>query len=164
MSHQGAGRTGHAKTSAGTVWDRQASGYHRFFGQFTIPVARLLLDAARVTAEHRPRRRRWPRVCRAVRPGPRRTCRRRPVGGHARLRPPRGLLPLMRAGAGTLPVADGAFTAVVAGFCLPHMADPAAGTAELARALAPGGWLAVAPGTIRPGRATPGCWPTPSPT
>ncbi|HEY5985085.1 MAG TPA: hypothetical protein VIV12_01695 [Streptosporangiaceae bacterium] len=26
--------------------------------------------------QHRPRRRRWPRVCRAVRPGPRRTCQR----------------------------------------------------------------------------------------
>jgi len=32
------------------VWNRQASGYHRFFSQFTIPVAHPLLDAARVTA------------------------------------------------------------------------------------------------------------------
>ena len=59
----------------------------------------------------------------------------------ARLADP--LLSLVRADAGTLPVAGGAFTAVVAGFFLPHLADPAAGTAELARALAPGGWLAV---------------------
>src|SRR5207245_10486509 len=61
----------------------------------------------------------------------------------ARARHADPVLPLMRADAGTLPVAGGAFTAVVAGFCLPHMADPAAGTAELARALAPGGWLAI---------------------
>ena len=32
------------------MWNRQASGYHRFFTQFTIPVAHPLLDAARVTA------------------------------------------------------------------------------------------------------------------
>jgi hypothetical protein len=38
MSFPGAGRTG------------QAGGYHRFFSQVTIPVARPLLDAARVTA------------------------------------------------------------------------------------------------------------------
>jgi len=50
MSFPGAGRTGQAETSAGTAWDRQAGGYHRFFSQFTIPVARPLLDAARVTA------------------------------------------------------------------------------------------------------------------
>jgi SAM-dependent methyltransferase len=49
----------------------------------------------------------------------------------------------VQADAGTLPVASGAFTAVVAGFCLPHLAGPAAGIAELARTLAPGGWLAV---------------------
>src|SRR6266704_4391921 len=50
MSFPGAGRTGQAETSAGTAWDRQAGGYHRFFSQFTIPVAHPLLDAARVTA------------------------------------------------------------------------------------------------------------------
>ncbi len=43
----------------------------------------------------------------------------------------------------TIPVAGSAFSAVVAGFYLPQMADPAAATAELARALAPGGWLTV---------------------
>ncbi len=42
----------------------------------------------------------------------------------ARLADP--LLSLVRADAGTLPVAGGAFTAVVAGFFLPHLADPAA--------------------------------------
>ncbi len=77
MSLPGAGRAGQAGTSAGTVWERRADGHHRFFSQFTIPVA------------------------------------------------------------------DSAFSAVVAGFYLPQMADPAAATAELARALAPGGWLAV---------------------
>ena len=50
MRFPGAGRTGQAGTPAGTAWDRQAGGYHRFFSQFTIPVARPLLDAARVTA------------------------------------------------------------------------------------------------------------------
>jgi hypothetical protein len=50
MSQPGAGRAGQAETSAGTVRDRQADGYHRFFSQFTIPAARPLLDAARVTA------------------------------------------------------------------------------------------------------------------
>jgi hypothetical protein len=29
MSQPGAGRAGQAETSAGTVWDRQADGYHR---------------------------------------------------------------------------------------------------------------------------------------
>jgi SAM-dependent methyltransferase len=53
------------------------------------------------------------------------------------------LLPLVRADAGTLPVTGGDFTAVVAGFFLPHLADPAAGAAEFARVLAPGGWLAA---------------------
>lgn len=51
MSFPGAGRTGQAGTPAGTAWDRQAGGYHRFFSQFTIPVAHPLLDAARVTAD-----------------------------------------------------------------------------------------------------------------
>src|SRR5258708_9251377 len=50
MSFPGAGRAGQEGASAGTVWDRQAGGYHRFFSQFTIPAARPLLDAARVTA------------------------------------------------------------------------------------------------------------------
>src|SRR6266568_4009254 len=77
MSLPGAGRAGQAGTSAGTVWERRADGHHRFFSQFTIPVA------------------------------------------------------------------DSAFSAVVAGFYLPQIADPAAATAELARALAPGGWLTV---------------------
>jgi hypothetical protein len=47
MSFPGAGRTGQAGTPAGTARDRQAGGYHRFFSQFTIPVARPLMDAAR---------------------------------------------------------------------------------------------------------------------
>ena len=50
MRFPGAGRTGQAGTPAGTPRDRQAGGYHRFFSQFTIPAARPLLDAARVTA------------------------------------------------------------------------------------------------------------------
>ena len=146
MSFPGAGRAGQEGASAGTVWDRQAGGYHRFFSQFTIPAARPLLDAARVTAGStvldagagpgyaaRAARARGARVVAADLSAAMLACAR-----HADR-----LLPLMRADAGTLPVAGGAFTAVVAGFCLPHMADPAASTAELARALAPGGWLAV---------------------
>src|SRR6266487_2599204 len=100
MNFPGAGRTGQAETSAGTAWDRQAGGYHRFFSQFTIPVARPLLDAARVTAGstvldagagpgYAARAARGPRRARG---------RRRPAGGHARLRPPRG--PAAAAGAG----------------------------------------------------------------
>ena len=41
---------GDAGASAGTVWERQAGDYHRFFSQFTIPVAHPLLDAAKVAA------------------------------------------------------------------------------------------------------------------
>ena len=106
MSFPGAGRTGPAETPAGTAWDRQAGGYHRFFSQFTIPVARPPMDAARVTAGST----------------------------------------VLDAGAGPGYAARAARARgahVVAGFCLPHLADPAAGTAELARTLAPGGWLAV---------------------
>ncbi len=141
-----AGHRGQAETSAGSVWELQAGGYHRFFSQFTMPVARPLLDAARVTAGStvldagagpghaaRAARARGARVVAADLSAAMLAC--------ARHADP--LLPLVRADAGTLPVAGGAFTAVVAGFCLPHLADPAAGTAELARALAPGGWLAV---------------------
>jgi SAM-dependent methyltransferase len=125
------------------VWDRQAGGYHRFFSQFTIPVAHPLLDAARVTAAS---------TVLDAGSGPGYAARAR--GAHVaaidlsadmlactRLADP--LLPLVRADAGTLPLAGGAFTAVVAGFFLPHLADPAAGAAELARVLAPGGWLAA---------------------
>ena len=146
MSFPGAGRTGQAGTSAGRAWDRQAGGYHRFFSQFTIPVARPLLDAARIAAGStvldagagpgyaaRAARARGAHPVAADLPAAMLACARR-----ADL-----LLPLVQADAGTLPVASGAFTAVVAGFCLPHLADPAAGIAELARTLAPGGWPAV---------------------
>jgi len=57
MSFPGTGRAGQTETSAGSVWDRHAGGYHRFFSQFTIPAARPLLDAARVTAGIHPARR-----------------------------------------------------------------------------------------------------------
>jgi SAM-dependent methyltransferase len=146
MSLPGAGTADQAEASAGSVRDRQAGGYHRFFSQFTIPVARPLLDAARVTAGStvldagagpgyaaRAAQARGARVVAADLSAAMLAC-----ACHADT-----LLPLMRADAGTLPVAGGAFTAVAAGFYVPHMADPAAGTAELARALAPGGWLAV---------------------
>jgi hypothetical protein len=119
MSFPGAGRTGQAETSAGRAWDRQADGYHRFFSQFTIPVARPLLDAARVTAGNT--------VLDAdAGPG---------YAARAARGPRRPAAAAVQADAGTLPVASGAFTAVVAGFCLPHLADPTAGIAELARTL-----------------------------
>src|SRR5260221_90622 len=135
MSFPGAGRAGQEGASAGTVWDRQADGYHRFFSQFTIPAARPLLDAARVTAGStvldagagpgyaaRAARARGARVVAADLSAAMLACAR-----HADR-----LLPLMRADAGTLPVAGGAFTPLVAGFFLPHMADPAARNTELA--------------------------------
>jgi SAM-dependent methyltransferase len=146
MSFPGTGRADQAGTSAGSVWDRQAGGYHRFFSQFTIPVAHPLLDAARVTAGSsvldagagpgyaaRAARARGARVV-AVDLS---------ADMLARARRADPLLPLLRADAGALPIAGGSFTAVVASFYLPHLADPATGTAELARALAPGGWLAA---------------------
>src|SRR5258707_13071267 len=105
MSFPGAGRAGQEGASAGTVWDRQAGGYHRFFSQFTIPAARPLLDAARVTAGStvldagagpgyaaRAARARGARVVAAML-------------AWARHADP--LLPLMPADAGTLPVAGG---------------------------------------------------------
>ncbi len=146
MSAADTGRGGQGGASAGTVWERQAGGYHRFFSQFTIPLTRPLLDAARVTPGST--------VLDAA-AGPGHAARAaRARGAHvlavdlsaamlACARSADPLLPLVRADAGTLPVAGGAFTAVIAGFYLPHLADPAAGTAELARAPAPGGWLAV---------------------
>jgi SAM-dependent methyltransferase len=142
----GTGDAGDAGAFAGTVWERQAASYHRFFSQFTIPVAHPLLDAARVAAGS---------TVLDAGAGPGAAARAARARGArvlatdlsaamlARARHADPLLPLVRADAGTLPVADGAFTAVVAGFYLPHMADQAAGTAELARVLAPGGWLAV---------------------
>jgi SAM-dependent methyltransferase len=128
MSLPGAGRAGRAGTSAGTVWDRQAGGYHRFFSQFTIPVAHPLLDAARVTAGSTvldagagPGYAAWAARARGAHvaaldlPADMLAC--------ARLADP--LLPLVRADAGTLlPLAGGAFTAVVAGFFLPHLGRP----------------------------------------
>lgn len=146
MSAANTRRAGRAGASAGTVWERQAEGYHRFFSQFTIPLARPLLDAARVTAggtvldaaagpgyAARAARARGARVLALDLSAAMLAC--------ARHADP--LLPLVRADAAALPAAGGAFTAVIAGFYLPHMTDPVAGTAELARALAPGGWLAV---------------------
>src|SRR5260370_790686 len=108
MSFPGAGRAGQEGASAGTVWDRQADGYHRFFSQFTIRAARPLLDAARVTAGStvldagagpgyaaRAARARGARVVAADLSAAMLAC--------ARHADP--LLPLMRADAGTLPVA-----------------------------------------------------------
>ena len=49
-----------------------------------------------------------------------------------------------RAGSATeLPVADGGFDALVAGYLLNHLPRPEAAVAEFARALAPGGQLAM---------------------
>jgi SAM-dependent methyltransferase len=52
-------------------------------------------------------------------------------------------LDFMEADAVSLPVADGAFEACVGGFVLNHLPAPDAAAAELARALAPGGALAL---------------------
>lgn len=52
-------------------------------------------------------------------------------------------LEFRRADAHDLPFADAAFTAVVANFLLPHLADHHTAAAEMTRVLAPGGWLAV---------------------
>jgi SAM-dependent methyltransferase len=166
MSFPGAGRTGQAGTSAGTARDRQAGGYHRFFSQFTIPVARPLLDAARVTAgstvldagagpgySARAARARGAHVVAADLSAAMLACARRADP----------LLPLVRADAGILPVASGAFTAVVAGFCLPHLADQPPAPPNSPAPWRPAGGSRSAPGTSRPGHATPGCWPTPSP-
>jgi SAM-dependent methyltransferase len=117
MSLPGAGRAGQAGTSAGTVRERQAGGYHRFFSQFTVPVAHPLLDAAPVTAAStvldagsgpgyaaRAARARGAHVAAIDLPADMLAC--------ARHADP--LLPVVRADAGTLPVAGGVLTAVVA--------------------------------------------------
>lgn len=71
----------------------------------------------------------------------------------ARCRPlPFGQIAGRQADAATLPFDDGSFDAVIAMHMLYHVADPAAGIAEMARVLKPGGILAVTtngPGNMR---------------
>jgi SAM-dependent methyltransferase len=138
----------------GGVWQRQAAGYHRFFSRFTIPVTGPLLDAARVAAGSRvldvatgpgyaasAARDRGARVLAADLSAA--------MLAQAHRAYPR--MPLVRADAGRLPVASGAFTAVVTNFYAAHMPDLPAGVAELARVLAPGGWLALSAWDGAPG-------------
>src|SRR5258707_10180059 len=116
MSFPGAGRAGQEGASAGTVWDRQADGYHRFPSQFTIPAARPPLDAARVTAAStvldagagpgyaaRAARARGARAVTAD----------LSAAMLARARHADPLLPLTRADAGTLPVARLPVSAII---------------------------------------------------
>ncbi len=53
-------------------------------------------------------------------------------------------LPAVRAAADRLPFADAAFGGAVCNHVLYHLADPAAGLAELRRVVRPRGWVAVA--------------------
>jgi SAM-dependent methyltransferase len=141
-------------TDDGGVWQRQAAAYHRFFSQFTIPVTGPLLDAARVAAGSRvldvatgpgyAASAARDRGARALAADLSAAMLAQAHGGYPRL-------PLVRADAGRLPITSGAFTAVVANFYAAHMPDLAAGVAELARVLAPGGWLAVSAWDGAPG-------------
>lgn len=127
-------------------WSRAAQGYHRFITPVTGQVAEPLLDAAHVGAGDAV-------LDVATDPGDlaaRAAARGASVVGvdiaeqvvalAARLNPG---CEFRTADATDLPFADATFTAVVANFLLPHLADHHRATAEMARVLAPGGWLAV---------------------
>ena len=128
-------------------WSRAAEGYHRFFSPVTAQVVPPLLDAAQVATGA---------TVLDVATGP--------GGLAARAAAARGAsvigvdiaepivamaaqlnpgLDFRRADAQDLPFTDESFTAVVANFLLPHLADHRTAVAEMTRTLAPGGWLAV---------------------
>lgn len=127
-------------------WSRVAAGYHRFFTPVTGLAVEPLLDAARITAGS---------TVLDVATGPGDLAAHAAARGASvvgvdiaepvvalatRLHPD---LDVRRADAHDLPFADGAFTAVVANFLLPHLGDHACAVAEMVRVLAPGGRLAV---------------------
>jgi SAM-dependent methyltransferase len=127
-------------------WSRAAEGYHRFFSPVTGLAVEPLLDAAGVTAAS---------TVLDVATGPGDLAARAAARGAsvvgvdiaepvvalaARLHPH---LDFRRADAHELPFAGGTFTAVLANFLLPHLADHARAVAEMVRVLAPGGRLAV---------------------
>jgi SAM-dependent methyltransferase len=127
-------------------WSRVAEGYHRFFSPVTGRVVDDLLDAAHVGADS---------VLLDVATGPGDAAARaadrgasvlgtdiaEPVVQLARRQHPG--VGFRRADAHDLPFAEGSFTAVVANFLLPHLADHERALGELTRVLAPGGRLAV---------------------
>lgn len=137
-------------------WSRAAEGYHQFFSAVTGRVVEPLLDAARVAAGA---------SVLDVATGPGDLAARAAARGAtvigvdiaepvvalaARLNPG---LDFRRADAHALPFADGAFTAVVANFLLPHLEDHERAAAAMTRVLAPGGWLAVSTWEDVPERA-----------
>lgn len=127
-------------------WDRIRAHYHRFLGRITDAAAAPLLDAAQVGAGDR---------VLDVATGPGYVAARAaargatPVGVDlspgilALARHLHPALDFRRADAQRLPLPDGAFDAVVAGFLLPHLADHARALGEFARVLRPGGAVAL---------------------
>lgn len=127
-------------------WDRIPGGYDRLLGPVTAQAAGALLDAAGAGAAS---------TVLDVATGPGYIAGRALARGatviavdlseamvaYARQAHPG--LDVRRADAHELPFADGSFTAAVAGFLLPHVADPARMVAEVARVVAPGGRLAL---------------------
>jgi 2-polyprenyl-3-methyl-5-hydroxy-6-metoxy-1,4-benzoquinol methylase len=127
-------------------WGERADGYHRFFGSITTQVIDPLLDAARVD--------RGKRVL-DVASGPGYVAAACAVRGaevvgvdvaHQMVSLARRLHPQIefrQGDAEQLPVADGTFDGVVGNFLILHVGRPEQVTAELARVLRPGGWLAL---------------------
>jgi len=127
-------------------WDEQADGYHRFFGPITARAIGPLLDAAAVA--------RGTRVL-DVATGPgylAAACAargavavgvdvaREMVALAARLNPE---LEFIQADAERLPFDDESFDAVLGSLAVPHFGRPERAAAELARVLAPDGWLGL---------------------
>jgi SAM-dependent methyltransferase len=127
-------------------WEKQAGGYHRFFGSLTTRVIEPLLDAAEVGAKKRV-------LDLATGPGYAAAAAEargatvlgvdiaREMVALARRLHPR--LEFVQASAERLPFADGSFDAAVGNFLILHLGRPEQAAAEIARVLAPGGRAAL---------------------